>query len=122
MGLFLLRSGCIDAPIARKSDSIIERVVSSSGQIAITYYQVLEYFNDFSLVECVLGTGRTHQIRVHLAFIGHPLLGDSLYGSSSDLIGRQALHCYNLNFVHPVSKCSLDLFAPIPDDFKMSLL
>lgn len=76
----------------------------------------MKYFEDFSLLECVLETGRTHQIRVHLAFIGHPLLGDSLYGSSSNLISRQALHCYNLKFVHPVSKVSLDLFAPIPDD------
>lgn len=76
----------------------------------------MKYFEDFSLLECVLETGRTHQIRVHLAFIGKPLLGDSLYGSSSDLISRQALHCYNLKFVHPVSKVSLDLFASIPDD------
>lgn len=69
------------------------------------------------MVKCVLDTGRTHQIRVHMSFIGHPLLGDSLYGNASDLITRQALHCYNLKFVHPVSHLNIDLFAPVPDDF-----
>lgn len=109
--------GCIDAPIARKDDSIIERIVSTNGQNSITNYKVLKYFDDFSLVECVLGTGRTHQIRVHMSFIGHPLLGDSLYGNPSDLICRQALHCYNLKFVHPVLLSNMNLFSPIPDDF-----
>lgn len=111
------QNGSINAPITRKSDSIIERTVSSDGQYAVTNYEVLQYFENFSLVKCILKTGRTHQIRVHFAFIGHPLLGDSLYGNSSKLINRQALHCYNLKFIHPVSKITLNLFASIPDDF-----
>ena len=103
----------IDKPIARKEGSIIERCVSETGQRAITEYEVIREFGNNSLVKCKLLTGRTHQIRVHFADIGHPLLGDSLYGEKSDLIEGQALHCYKLKFLHPVTtkelviKCDL---------------
>lgn len=91
-------------------------MVSPDGQRAVTNYEVLRYLDNLSLLKCVLETGRTHQIRVHFAYIGHPLLGDSLYGTSSNLIDRQALHCYNLKFIHPVSNKMLDLCAPLPYD------
>ena len=91
-GIFDKKSDTIDLPIARKENSIIERCVSQNGQRSITHYKVLNEFDGFSLVKCVLETGRTHQIRVHMSNIGHPLLGDTLYGHSSSLINRQALH------------------------------
>ncbi len=117
-GFFEEKSGTINLPIARKENSIIERCISESGQSAITHYEVLKEFDNYSLVKCSLETGRTHQIRVHMSAIGHSLIGDSLYGSISDLIDRQALHCYNLQFIHPVYKEPLNLYGEIPLDFK----
>jgi len=108
--------GRIDAPIARHPDSIIERVVALDGQPASTCYQVLKNFNNASLVELTLLTGRTHQIRVHLSHIGHPLLGDDLYGGARELIGRQALHAAKLRFTHPVSNQLIDVSSPLPMD------
>lgn len=117
-GIFENKSGTINLPIARKDNSIIERCISENGQVAITHYKVLKEFDYYSLVKCYLETGRTHQIRVHMSAIGHSLLGDSLYGSVSDLIDRQALHCYNLQFVHPVYNNNLSFFGDLPNDFK----
>ena len=99
-GILDKKSGMIDLPIARKPGSIIERCVNSTGQPSRTIYEVIKEFqidfeNDmrpFSLINCKLETGRTHQIRVHFSHIGHPLLGDTLYGKPSNLISRQALH------------------------------
>ena len=118
-GIFDEKSGTITLPIARKENSIIERCISENGQTAITHYEVLKEFDNYSLVKCSLETGRTHQIRVHMSAIGHPLLGDSLYGSISDLINRQALHCYNLQFIHPVYNNDLNFFGDLPNDFKI---
>lgn len=119
----MIRSGIINAPIARKENSIIERCVSSNGQEAITHYEVLKEFNNYSLVQCQLETGRTHQIRVHMAHIGHPLLGDSLYSADSNLlINRQALHSYKMEFVHPVFKNKILIEAEIPDDMKKLII
>ena len=106
-GILENKKGIIDKPIARKDGSIIERCVSETGQRAITEYEVIREFGNNSLVKCKLLTGRTHQIRVHFAYIGHPLLGDSLYGKKSDLIEGQALHCYKLKFLHPVTSKEL---------------
>ena len=117
--IFDEKSGTINLPIARKENSIIERCISENGQTAITHYEVLKEFDNYSLVKCYLETGRTHQIRVHMSAIGHPLLGDSLYGSISDLINRQALHCYNLQFIHPVYNNDLNFFGDLPNDFKI---
>lgn len=117
-GIFENRSGSIDLPISRKNNSIIERCISKDGQPSITHYEVLEEFDNYSLVKCILETGRTHQIRVHMSAIGHPLVGDSLYGSISDLINRQALHCYKLQFVHPITKKFMDFCSEIPLDLK----
>lgn len=108
--------GSIDAPIARHPDSIIQRMVHSSGQHAITCYRVLKNLHNASLVELTLLTGRTHQIRVHLSHIGHPLLGDDLYGGSRELITRQALHAVRLSFIHPVSNQVVDVSSPLPKD------
>lgn len=117
-GSFDCKAGTIDAPIARKEDSIIERCVSEAGDKAVTHYEVLKNVNNYSVVKCILETGRTHQIRVHLAHIGHPLLGDTLYGTSSPLISRQALHAYKVKFIHPISLKSIELTAKIPNDIE----
>ena len=112
--------GIIDAPIARKPNSIIERYVSNDGQKSITHYHVLKEFNIYSLVECYLETGRTHQIRVHFSYIGHPLLGDTLYNSNpSNLISRQALHSYKMEFIHPILQKQMSLKADLPNDLKI---
>lgn len=117
-GIFENNKGTINAPIARKENSIIERCVSENGDIAITHYEVIKVIDNYSIVKCILETGRTHQIRVHLAHIGHPLLGDTLYGLSSDLISRQALHAHKISFIHPITKQPLIFTAEIPEDLK----
>lgn len=106
----------IYAPIARKENSIIERCVSQDGDRAITEVQLLQTFNNYSLVKCNLKTGRTHQIRVHMSYIGHPILGDDLYGKRSELINRQALHAYMISFIHPITKKSFKIDTKIPED------
>lgn len=117
-GILESKSDTLNFPIARKEGSIIERTVSSDGDSAITHYEVVKEFNNLSLVHIILGTGRTHQIRVHFSYIGHPILGDTLYGSPSELINRQALHSYKLTFIHPVTKKVLSLEAPLPNDIE----
>ena len=102
-GLFENKVDTINLPIARKDGSIIERCVNINGDIAITHYNVINYANNISTVHILLETGRTHQIRVHLSYIGHPIIGDTLYGTSSPLINRQALHSYRVKFIHPVT-------------------
>lgn len=121
-GLFKEKFGTIDLPIARKENSIIERCISENGQTSITHYKILKEYKNYSLVNCTLETGRTHQIRVHLSAIGHPLIGDSLYGTISDLIDRQALHCFKLVFLHPITKKLMDFEGELPLDFKNLLL
>lgn len=122
-GILSCKKGTINAPIGRKDSSIIERCVTSSGQNAITNYEVIQEFNNYSLIKCNLITGRTHQIRVHMAYIGHPLLGDSLYNNScNNLINRQALHSYKMQFVHPVTKQKILLNADIPKDMKKLII
>lgn len=115
-GTIMPTDGTIDEPIARHPDSIIQRIVDLNGQHATTCYKVLKTLNNASLVQLTLLTGRTHQIRVHLSHIGHPLLGDDLYGGSKELIDRQALHAARLRFPHPVSGEILDISSPLPTD------
>ena len=86
----------INAPIGRKKDSIILHEVNDEGKHAITNYRVIKEFENYSLIKLWLETGRTHQIRVHMSYLGHPLLGDDLYGGKLDLIARHALHAYKL--------------------------
>ena len=119
LGTFKKKKGTIHMPIARKENSIIERCISKDGQEAITHYEVLQEFKKYSLVKCILETGRTHQIRVHMAYIGHPLLGDSLYGTdNTSLINRQALHSYKMSFIHPISNKKISLEAKPPKDIE----
>lgn len=117
-GHFENTTGTINLPIARKENSIIERCISDNGQEAITHYEIIQKFDEFSVVKCSLQTGRTHQIRVHMAAIGHPLLGDTLYSTASSLIDRQALHSYRISFVHPVTNKIINLTCDLPDDMK----
>jgi len=109
-------TGIINARIARKRDSIIEREVSEEGQEAITYFKVVETLKDFSIVELQLETGRTHQIRVHMSSINHPLIGDDLYGGSTVTLKRQALHSYYLSFIHPINKDEMSFEIDLPED------
>ena len=96
----------------------MERCVSEEGQEAITEYKLEKSINNnLSLLKLKLHTGRTHQIRVHLSHLGMPILGDTLYGKESKLIARQALHAYHMEFVHPITKKSVNLIAPLPLDF-----
>ena len=108
----------ISAPISRKENSIIERCVATNGSKAITIVELLRNFNNYSLIKCILKTGRTHQIRVHMQFIEHPILGDTLYGIPSDLIDRQALHAYKVSFTHPITKENISIIAELPEDMK----
>lgn len=116
-GILEQKSGFIDAPIARKENSIIERCISNDGENAVTLYEVLKSFDNLSLLKCILKTGRTHQIRVHCKFIGHPIIGDTLYGEESNIISRQALHAYKVKFIHPLNTNTVEFCAPLPDDF-----
>ena len=117
-GHFAEPCGTINLHIARKDNSIIERCISHGGQEAITDYCVLQEIENHSIVKCILKTGRTHQIRVHMAAIGHPLIGDTLYGVESSLINRQALHSYKIAFIHPVSHENMVFTCNLPDDMK----
>ncbi len=123
IGILENKSGTISLPIARKAGSIIEREINKiTGQTAITDYDVVKEFNNYSLVHCKLKTGRTHQIRVHMKAIGHPIVGDSLYGCTSSLISRQALHSYKIECIHPVSKKFLSFSCEFPKDIKALLI
>lgn len=117
--------GTINAPISRKEGSIIEREINSNGDVSITHFEVIKRFSAFnknlSFVKFNLETGRTHQIRVHSKYINHPILGDSLYGSKSDLISRQALHSFKISFIHPITNELIKFEIDLPEDMKSIL-
>lgn len=117
-GIFENKTGIINLPIARKENSIIERCVNNSGLPSITHYEVLKESNNISVLKCYLETGRTHQIRVHLSYIGHPLLGDQLYGGNCSYINRQALHSYHISFIHPIKNCAVEYICKFPKDLQ----
>lgn len=111
------KSGTIDAPIGRDETSTIARCIRPDGQSAVSHYEVLAQANGMSLVKLIPETGRTHQLRVHMASIGCPLAGDWLYGTEDhDLIPRPALHAYALHLTHPVTGEVLALTAPLPEE------
>lgn len=118
-GIFEENEGTITFPIARKENSIIERCVAENGEKSITHYKVLKqnFEKNYDIVECLLETGRTHQIRVHLSYIGHPLIGDTLYGNNSKYISRQALHAYKVEFIHPITNKLTQFTSDVPKDF-----
>lgn len=114
-------NGTIDAPIARTDDSTIERCVDfEKGERAVTHYKRIAYDKekDLSLVELHLETGRTHQIRVHMKHIGHPIIGDFLYHPDYKYCNRQALHSASLSFIHPITKKEMHFASPLPEDLK----
>ncbi|TWO89752.1 RluA family pseudouridine synthase [Bacillus velezensis] len=117
-GIMPQKEGTVDAPIGRKHDSIIERMVTPEGQRAVTHFQTEKAGHAFTLAALRLETGRTHQIRVHMSYLGHPLVGDTLYGGKNEGIARQALHSERLSFVHPMTGETLVFHAPVPDDMK----
>lgn len=117
-GTLPLGAGSVEAPIGRRGDSIIGRCVTSQGKYSLTKYTVLAASPRYSLLACMPCTGRTHQIRVHMSYIGHPLAGDTLYGGSDTVIKRHALHCGVLHFQHPITRQLLRVDSPLPSDMK----
>ena len=109
-------TGTIDKPIARMDNSIITRCVSDDGQSAVTHYEAIKSNEKYTLLKIKLETGRTHQIRVHFSYIGHPLAGDNMYGGDMTDLNRQALHCGELFFTHPVTNEKLHLVSKLPQD------
>lgn len=110
-------AGTVTAPLGRKPGSVIERCVDyENGEPAVTHYRVLEEKNGYSLISLILETGRTHQIRIHLKHIGHPLIGDYLYNPDYEVISRQALHSHRLSFPHPMTGEPMEFVAPLPED------
>lgn len=115
-GCVLEDQGKMDQTIALTPGSFIQRTVSPDGLPALTYYQVLYRYPEATLMRFMLSTGRTHQIRVHCQALGHPLLGDDLYGGQLELIQRQALHSYHYAFQHPATGENISIYAPWPKD------
>jgi 23S rRNA pseudouridine1911/1915/1917 synthase len=121
------RDGTVDAPIGRHPSQRIKMAVVPNGREARTHYQVLERLPRATLVECRLDTGRTHQIRVHMASLGHPLVGDATYGRRKsgdvllDTFPRQALHAWRLGLIHPASGEALHWESSLPADFSQLL-
>lgn len=113
-------NGTIDAPIGRdKNDRQSMTVTDENSKTAVTHFRVLERFKDYTFVECQLETGRTHQIRVHMKYIGYPLVGDPKYGPKKTMdLGGQALHAGILGFIHPRTKEFLQFEAPLPGEFE----
>lgn len=114
-GTFTKPTFSIIEPIGRKDTSIIEREVREDGQFAHTDVEVVAANERFSHIRLTLHTGRTHQIRVHMAHIGHPLVGDELYGGNHEILDRQALHCCSVQFIHPFTKKMMNFTSQMPD-------
>lgn len=116
-------NGIVDLPLGRKPDSAIERMVDPvHGDRAVTHYRVLGRGGGLAFLSLWLETGRTHQIRVHMKEIGHPLIGDFLYNPENRQMDRQALHAARLTFTHPILRTQMELSAPLPEDMKKVLV
>lgn len=114
--------GTVDAPIGRNKNDRQSMDVVDDGKEAVTHFNVLEHFNKYTLIECQLETGRTHQIRVHMKYIGYPLVGDPKYGPKKTLdIGGQALHAGIIGFEHPVTHEYIEKSTALPEDFEQLL-
>ena len=114
--------GVIEAPIGRSDKDRKKQAVTAKGKPAVTHFKVLERFGNYTLVELTLETGRTHQIRVHMAYIGHPVTGDPLYGPRKTLKGNgQFLHAQTLGFTHPKTGETMTFTAEVPVIFKETL-
>ena len=109
--------GTIQAPLGRKGGTIIERTVDwEHGEDAVTHYKVVKEANGHSLVSLRLETGRTHQIRIHMKYLGYPLIGDYLYNPDMEYMTRQALHSHHMEFTHPITGEHMSFTAPLPED------
>lgn len=109
--------GTIRAPLGRKEGTIIERTVDwEHGEEAVTHYKVVKEANGHSLVSLRLETGRTHQIRIHMKYLGYPLIGDYLYNPDMEYMTRQALHSHHMEFTHPITGEHMSFTAPLPED------
>lgn len=109
--------GTIQAPLGRKEGTIIERTVDwEHGEDAVTHYKVVKEANGHSLVSLRLETGRTHQIRIHMKYLGYPLIGDYLYNPNMEYMTRQALHSHHMEFTHPITGEHMSFTAPLPED------
>lgn len=109
--------GTIQAPLGRKEGTIIERTVDwEHGEDAVTHYKVVKEANGHSLVSLRLETGRTHQIRIHMKYLGYPLIGDYLYNPDMEYMTRQALHSHHMEFTHPITGAHMSFTAPLPED------
>jgi 23S rRNA pseudouridine1911/1915/1917 synthase len=115
------KSGIIDAPIGRDRAHRQKMAVTDSGRPARTAYTALRYFDGYTLVEARPETGRTHQIRVHFASVGHPIVGDAIYGAKSELVGRQFLHAQKLSFKLPSTGKTVEFTSPLPPDLQSAL-
>ncbi|MFC5702267.1 RluA family pseudouridine synthase [Cohnella faecalis] len=120
-GVLEKKQGTINKPIGQDRHHSTKRRVSETGDPAVTHYEVVERFADHTLVRLQLETGRTHQIRVHMAAIGHPLAGDGLYGGKRTVMSRQALHGERLIWSHPWTGDKQQVQAPLPEDFNQAL-
>lgn len=116
-------SGAVDAPIARDSRDRKRMAVVPGGRRAVTHWEVIARYPGYTHVRCRLETGRTHQIRVHMAYLGHPILGDTVYGAKKAVLGLtgQCLHAVGLQFIHPRTKELVSLTCPLPDEFTAML-
>lgn len=121
-GHVIPKSGTICAPLGRKPGTIIERTVDfEHGETAVTHYKVINEANGHSLVSLCLETGRTHQIRIHMKYLGFPLIGDYLYNPDMEYIERQALHSHRVSFTHPITGQWMEFTSDLPDDMKKVL-
>ena len=115
-GVLQKKEGRVSSCISRANDGTIKRICGGRGKESVTEYQVLSHRGDFSELKFIMHTGRTHQIRVHMAMTGHPIAGDELYGSASEEMQRQALYCSCLKFTHPLNSNLIEIKVPMPDD------
>lgn len=114
----LTEGGTVDAPIYREDNSIIKRAVDKRGVKAVTHYEPIKIYGDKTLVKLWLETGRTHQIRVHMQYIGHSLYGDFLYGEEAEDLSRPALHSYRISLKNPIAREIKEFISPLKDDIK----